>query len=73
MHGLLAALDAFLQERRRSGELEGGVEGERVWMSCACGARHMDPSCLSEMPRLHGDHRRLSRHPATLTRETFTE
>jgi hypothetical protein len=27
---LLAALDAFVQERRRCGELEGGVEGDLV-------------------------------------------
>jgi hypothetical protein len=31
----LAALDAFLQEHRRCGELGGGVDGERVWMACA--------------------------------------
>jgi hypothetical protein len=30
MPELLAALDAFLQEHRRCGELDGGVEGERV-------------------------------------------
>jgi hypothetical protein len=33
----LLALDAFLQHRR-CGDLDGGVEGERVWMSCECGA-----------------------------------
>ncbi len=33
----LAALDAFLQEHRRCGVLDGGVEGERVWMTCECG------------------------------------
>ena len=38
MPDLLAALDAFLQEHRRCGELAGGVEGERVWMTCDCGA-----------------------------------
>lgn len=35
---LLAALDAFLQEHRRCGELDGGVNGERVWLACECGA-----------------------------------
>jgi len=35
---LLAALDAFLQEHRRCGDLDGGVDGERVWMACDCGA-----------------------------------
>ena len=38
MPELLAALDAFLQEHRRCGELDGGVDGERVWMACDCGA-----------------------------------
>lgn len=38
MPELLAALDAFLQENRRCGELDGGVDGERVWMACDCGA-----------------------------------
>jgi hypothetical protein len=30
MPELLTALDAFLQEHRRCGELDGGVDGERV-------------------------------------------
>ncbi len=34
-----AALVAFVQEHRRCGELDGGVEGERVWMACECGAQ----------------------------------
>jgi hypothetical protein len=32
------ALDAFFLEHRRCGELDGGVEGERLWMTCSCGA-----------------------------------
>jgi hypothetical protein len=35
MPDLLAALDAFLQEHRRCGELDGGVEGGVVWMRCS--------------------------------------
>ena len=38
MPELLAALDAFMQEHRRCGELDGGVDGERAWMACSCGA-----------------------------------
>ena len=34
MPELLAALDAFMQEHRRCGELDGGLDGERVWMVC---------------------------------------
>lgn len=32
------ALEAFLEEHRCCGELDAGVEDERVWMSCECGA-----------------------------------
>jgi hypothetical protein len=38
MPDLLAALDAFLQEHRRCGDLDAGVDGGRVWMACDCGA-----------------------------------
>jgi hypothetical protein len=34
---LFDALYAF-QEHRRCGELDGGVEADRVWMTCTCGA-----------------------------------
>jgi hypothetical protein len=47
MPELLAALDAFVQEHRRCGELDGGVDGERVWMACECRAtvvRRLDQS-----------------------------
>jgi hypothetical protein len=35
---LFDALDAFFQEHRRCGDLDGGVDSERVWMTCTCGA-----------------------------------
>ena len=35
---LFDALQAFFQEHQYCGELEGGVEGDRVWMTCTCGA-----------------------------------
>jgi len=35
---LLDDLDAFYVEHRRCGELDGGVEGERVWIACSRGA-----------------------------------
>jgi hypothetical protein len=34
----LAALVAFFGEHRRCGELDGGAEGDVVWMTCTCGA-----------------------------------
>jgi hypothetical protein len=43
MPELIAALDAFRQEHRRCGELDGGVEDERVWMACDCGADIVHP------------------------------
>jgi hypothetical protein len=38
MPELLAALDAFLQEHRKCGDLVSGVERQCVWMTCDCGA-----------------------------------
>jgi len=38
MWTLIDDLEAFLQEHRRCGWLDGGVEGERVCMKCGCGA-----------------------------------
>jgi hypothetical protein len=35
---LFDALYAFFQEHQYRGELDGGVEGDRVWMKCTCGA-----------------------------------
>ena len=35
---LFDAFQAFFQEHQYCGELDGGVEGDRVWMTCTCGA-----------------------------------
>jgi hypothetical protein len=35
---LLTDLDAFSTEHRRCGDLDGGVDGPIVWMSCDYGA-----------------------------------
>lgn len=43
MYGLLHDLHAFLQEHRRCGEMDGGVEEGRVWMTCDCGAEIAQP------------------------------
>ncbi len=43
MPELLAALDAFLQEHRRCGELDSGIDNERVWMACKGGAYVVHP------------------------------
>ncbi len=49
MPELLAALDAFLQEHRRCGELDGGVDRERVWLACDCGAGIAHPIKPTEL------------------------
>ena len=49
MPELLAALDAFMQEHRRCGELGSGVDGERVWMACDCGAGIAHPVKLAAL------------------------
>jgi hypothetical protein len=32
-----AVLEAFILEHEYCGDLDGGVEGDRVWMTCTCG------------------------------------
>jgi hypothetical protein len=36
---LLTDLGTFLNEHRRCGELDGGVDGGTIWLACECGAR----------------------------------
>ena len=43
MPDLLTPLDAFLQEHRRCGELDGGLDRGHVWMACNCGAYIVPP------------------------------
>jgi hypothetical protein len=35
---VLLDLDAFFLEHRCCGDLDSAVEGDRVWMTCICGA-----------------------------------
>jgi hypothetical protein len=35
---LFTDLDAFYLEHEHCGELDSAVEGDRVWMTCTCGA-----------------------------------
>jgi hypothetical protein len=42
MPELIAALDAFMEEHRRYGELDDGVDDGRVWMAATVGLpRHI--------------------------------
>jgi hypothetical protein len=36
---LLTDLDGFSTEHHCCGDLDGGVEGDIIWMACDCGAR----------------------------------
>jgi hypothetical protein len=38
MSTLGAALEAFIREHEYCGELDTGIEHDRVWMTCTCGA-----------------------------------
>ena len=43
---LFGALQAFFQEHQYCGELDGGVDGDRVWMTCTCAVinRTLEPT-----------------------------
>ena len=43
---LLTDLDAFSTEHGRCGDLDGGVDGDIVWMACTCGLASLDESTL---------------------------
>ena len=46
---ILTGLAACLQEHRWCGELDGGADEERIWMTCTCGAaisRSLEPAHL---------------------------
>jgi hypothetical protein len=36
-------LEAFILEHEYCGELDSGVEADRVWMTCTCGAMIVRP------------------------------
>jgi hypothetical protein len=55
MPELIFALDAFIQEHRRCGDLDGGMDGERVWLACDCGASIAHPIKPTEVER-PGEH-----------------
>jgi len=40
----LAALVAFVREHQRCGELDGGRDGEYIWLACSCGAQIVRPA-----------------------------
>lgn len=51
---ILAALVAFVAEHRRCGELDGGVDDGRVWMTCDCGGDIAHPVKPAEVDQSRG-------------------
>ena len=43
MPKLIAAFDTFMQEHRRCGEIDGGVDAQQARLACDCGARITRP------------------------------
>ena len=37
--GFLGAFVAFVDEHKRCGDLDGGVDNGYVWLACSCGAQ----------------------------------
>lgn len=37
--GVLGALVAFVDDHKRCGDLEGGLDNGHVWLACSCGAQ----------------------------------
>jgi hypothetical protein len=46
---LIVAIDAFVQEHKRCGMLDGGVDRERVWLACDRGAGISHPIKPTEL------------------------
>ena len=45
---LLDDLHAFVEEHDRCGDLDSAVEGDRVWMTCTCGARRCETPIMTD-------------------------
>jgi len=44
MPDVLTALVVFVGEHQRCGDLDGGKDDARVWLTCSCGARLVHPA-----------------------------
>jgi len=44
MPDVLNALVAFVAERQRCGDLDGGRDDGKVWLACSCGAQIVHPA-----------------------------
>ena len=42
--GVLRAFVAFVDDHKRCGDLEGGLDNSYVWLECSCGAQIVHPA-----------------------------
>jgi hypothetical protein len=42
--GVLGALVAFVDDHKRCGDLDGGLDKGHVWLACSCGAQIVHPA-----------------------------
>jgi hypothetical protein len=42
--GVLGALVAFVDDHKRCGDLDGGLDHGHVWLGCSCGAQIVHPA-----------------------------
>jgi len=52
------ALVAFVAERQRCGDLDGGRDDARVWLACSCGAQVVHPASAPPPQAAVGDSRK---------------
>ncbi len=55
MPDVLNALVAFVAEHQRCGELDGGTDDARVWLTCSCGAQVVHPASAPPPAAAVGD------------------
>jgi len=42
--GVLGAFVAFVDDHKRRGDLDGGLDNGYVWLGCSCGAQIVQPA-----------------------------
>jgi hypothetical protein len=56
--GVLGALVAFVDDHKRCGDLEGGLDNGHVWLACSCGAQIVQPASAPPAAAAAGDSRK---------------
>jgi hypothetical protein len=55
MPDVLNALVAFVAEHQRCGDLDGGKDDGKVWLTCSCGAQVVHPASAFPPATAEGD------------------